>query len=139
MFMPDDADRIADIVAELRARFVVRAREQRRQLAALCADILGTKASQAAIMEIERLCHNLRGTAGTFGYGEIGTAAEVVELQCEGMGEADASSDDPAIVRLAAALDHLCALIDGLASLTEPASRFSEAGSRHLPPTLGSA
>lgn len=134
-----EEDRIADIVAELRARFVARAGEQRAQLAALYAEILGARDPWAAIAKIEHLCHTLHGTAGTFGYSEIGAAAGAVESLCRAMAEEGASSDDPAFAWLAEALDRLCALIDALVPPAERVSRFSKAGSRHLSPFFGSA
>ncbi|HEY0627096.1 MAG TPA: Hpt domain-containing protein [Allosphingosinicella sp.] len=58
-------------MAQLRARFVVRAAEQREQLTA--ALMAGDRD------EVRRLAHGLSGSAGVFGFPEISVDAQAVE------------------------------------------------------------
>lgn len=77
-------------MAELRARFVIRAAEQRAQLAAalLASDL----------EEVRRLAHGLSGSAGVFGFPELSEGAQALEEAV------DAGAEDAEVKRLAGAL-----------------------------------
>lgn len=104
--LPVTGDPLADRLAALRARFVARAEEDRRLLAAL-----GPPFSPAEREQVRLVAHRLAGAAGTFGYPEASEAAFRLEEVCE------TGSDDLA---LREALDGLDA---ALAGVLTPASR----------------
>ena len=88
-------------MAQLRERFLLRAEDERAQLVA--AATVGDRA------EMRRLAHGLSGSAGVFGFPEIGLHAQALEEAV------DRGADEEEIRRL-------CALLtDRLASETQRA------------------
>ncbi len=77
-------------MAQLRERFLTRAQEERAQLIAAVA------AGDGA--ELRRLAHGLSGSAGVFGFPEIGLDAQALEEAV------DAKAEDGEIRRLCSAL-----------------------------------
>ncbi|MCR9159275.1 MAG: Hpt domain-containing protein [Nannocystaceae bacterium] len=101
--MNDDA-RIAnarDRLAELRQGFAARLRERVDALETAVAKVDDRQA--AAIAEVEQLAHKLAGTAGSYGFHEIGEIAAELEALCgEGF---DATQAAELTERMRAALD----------------------------------
>ena len=77
-------------MAQLRERFVARAQDERAQLIAAIATMERS--------EIRRLSHGLSGSAGVFGYPEIGHDAQALEEAVDG------GADDDELRRLSAKL-----------------------------------
>lgn len=77
-------------MAQLRERFLVRAQDERAQLIAAA-----TRGDRA---EMRRLAHGLSGSAGVFGFSEVGLDAQALEEAV------DAEADEEEIRRLCLAL-----------------------------------
>jgi len=95
--------------ATLVAHFVDLAHDRRARIVALREGLAKGELAKESIRELEGVCHALHGSAGMFGFPEIGAVAEEAEKLCEAARDGEL---DPA--RLAEALDRLCALIDDL-------------------------
>jgi HPt (histidine-containing phosphotransfer) domain-containing protein len=107
--MADHSQLSPERLAPLVALFVELARERRARVAALRHGLAKEALSADSIGEFETICHALHGSAGMFGFPEIGAAAEEAERLCEAVRRRDAQ-----VAHLADALDRLCALIDRL-------------------------
>jgi len=77
-------------MAQLRKRFVARAQEERAQL--IAAATVGDRA------EMRRVAHGLSGSAGVFGFPEIGLDAQALEEAV------DSEADEGELRRLCSAL-----------------------------------
>lgn len=98
-----------EFFATLVAHFLDLARDRRARIAALRQGLANGDLAKESVRELEGICHALHGSAGMFGFPEIGTVAEEAENLCQA-----ARDGGPNRARLAEALDKLCALIDGL-------------------------
>lgn len=67
-------------LAELRKRFAARSAENAARLEILREQLNGD-ASDDTIREIEQMAHRLAGTAGTFGFPDLGSLADAVEQE----------------------------------------------------------
>ena len=75
----ESSKRFAEVYATLRDRFVRRTHEQRIQLETAQAR-LADEVTEETLKELEHVCHTLHGSAGTFGFPEVG----VISGQAEG-------------------------------------------------------
>lgn len=98
-----------EFFAKLVVHFLDLARDRRKRIAALRQGLAEGELAKGSVRELEGICHALHGSAGMFGFPEIGAVAEEAENLCD-----PARDGGPDLARLADALDRLCALIDGL-------------------------
>lgn len=77
-------------LADLRARFVARSAKDVARIEELTR--MFSLGDSAAVYELERLSHKLAGSAGSFGYPELGIRASAVEYEAEKL---RAASGDP--------------------------------------------
>jgi HPt (histidine-containing phosphotransfer) domain-containing protein len=110
--MTADSRDFSEPMRELRASFVQRAAQQRGRLMALTTEPAALKDNLA---EIQRLSHSLHGSAGIFGYPEIGVQAELIEVLCIELGR-DVRADDPRLRTVAARVNRLCLGIEAMRS-----------------------
>lgn len=68
---------VDDRLAALRARFVERSKREATSLHRALDDLAAGAAPD--LQEMRRIAHVMSGTAGTFGYNRLGTAAEAFE------------------------------------------------------------
>ncbi len=74
----DPAQRFAEVYATLRERFVRRTQQQRIQLETAQAR-LRDEVTDETLKELEHVCHTLHGSAGTFGFPEVGVISGQAE------------------------------------------------------------
>jgi CheY-like chemotaxis protein len=89
----DPPDAAGDVMTQLKARFVERTREDRTRLAELLAT-----ADPAVADELHALVHRFAGTAGTFGFPDIGDRAAVLD-QKVAAGQTAAPEDYAALMQ----------------------------------------
>lgn len=113
--MGDNSTFSPEVFATLVAHFMELARERRARIAALRKELDNGKLSMECAREFESICHALHGSAGMFGFPEIGAVAGEAEHLCEA-----ARKGAPDLARIAQALDRLCAMIDRLDADAHP-------------------
>lgn len=113
--MAENSTLSPEFFATLVAHFVELARERRARIVTLRQGLDKGKLSMECTREFESICHTLHGSAGMFGFPEIGAVAEEAEHLCEA-----ARDGAPDLARLAQALDRLCAMIDRLDAGARP-------------------
>ncbi len=89
----------SDVMNDLRERFVARSRQDRIQLAALLAAAGGSEAE-----EVSALIHRFAGTAGTFGYTDLGALAASLDEAFAGGGTPTSEDFAPFLTALDALL-----------------------------------
>lgn len=92
---------------EIRGRFIAKASGQEPRLRALVSQ-LGVSCTTETLEELQFIVHQLAGSAGTFGFPEIGTAAEAVEVELRAQG----TKAGTATAALTEKCNRLLALID---------------------------
>lgn|SRR5215510_10817238 len=116
--MPEVPPELTDRLARLRHAFLPRSRGEASRLSELQRALLSSDPAlvAAAVGEIHVIAHRLRGTAGTLGFAAITEAAAEVEDAIDACGGQSALAGLDLARVLAAPIQQLVTVIEGLAS-----------------------
>lgn len=104
---PEDDAAIANLLGSIQADFLACTRERVERIATLAAVSHLTGGRAESLQQLVRDAHTIKGSAATFGFPTLGTAAAVVERagRAELEGGREGGSLDRAVEVLAEALD----------------------------------
>ncbi|MEH6566833.1 MAG: diguanylate cyclase [Halopseudomonas sp.] len=107
-----DNDQLGPQLAALEARFRERLNKELETLKQLAARLpAGGPDADAALLEVRDRLHKLAGSAGTFGYGELGSRCRELETQAQNEIDRAGGSNQAALNALAVATQHLHVLL----------------------------
>jgi HPt (histidine-containing phosphotransfer) domain-containing protein len=114
--MPEGPSGISDRLARLGHAFFVRSRDEASRLSELQRALGSSDPGlvAAAVGEIGVVAHRLHGTAGTLGFAAISEAAAAVEDAISVLGGQGVPVEPNAARALAATIERLVGVIDGL-------------------------